>query len=377
MAVTTYAQITSLIPEIWEAVLWYADHNFMMPRAVSVFADESGMTPRNVSEYIENGIVQAVAESDDISERQLIRNLLTTIVPQEFGDRIDLYRQRIITDDSNVVADAARDLGYTLGKSMETNLLATATGVTGGNMGDGTEVFDLASIIQARTHLGRLGIPGPYYVALHPFHFADVLSSFIDISQPAPLSFRSSSVLSYRMPGFADTQIFIPTLHPTAEVQTLTRTSTGGNFTLTVRMGDNEETTANISGAATLAAATIEAALETLTFVAAADVAVTGAAGGPFTITWSRYDYTAVVTVNDVDLTGGTVTIATTAGKAKSVLYTRDALVLDMRAGLLLETERDVSARRMELVATQIYGHGLWRGSRGVTLNYDATPSVT
>lgn len=380
MAVTAYSQVVSLIPEYWEFALWYAAHTFSMPGNVSLFADHSGMTPRNISEYTENGIAQAVSESTDITARQLIRSLLSTLTPQEYGDRVDLYDQRVETDPESVMTDAAADLGYSLGKSMELNLLNTLTDVTGGNIGNGSAAFSLTPLFEARAYLERQGIRGPYIAAVHPYHFLDIAKDVIDLSKPADLSYRERLFSVYQMPGFADMRIFVPSLHPSAPVQTWTMggVPTGGTFTITVQMGDVSATTA--AQAFNETAANIQTDLEALSNVTAGDVTVTGSAGGPWTVTWAHYGYTPTVTFDNALLTGGTspgVTSVEASAKAKSVLYTRDALALDMRRGLRIEAERDASERRTELVATQIYATGLWRGSRGVTMNYDATSPVS
>jgi hypothetical protein len=101
------------------------------------------------------------------------------------------------------------------------------------------------------------------------------------------------------------------------EVQTVTITGTpaGGDFTLTF----SGQTTTAIAYNATANA--VELALEALSNLAPADVAVTGSAGGPYTVTFAgAYEDTdvPVMTKNAAGLTGGTspnVTVATlTAG---------------------------------------------------------------
>ncbi len=99
------------------------------------------------------------------------------------------------------------------------------------------------------------------------------------------------------------------------EVQTLTRTSTGGTVTLTFR----GETTPTIPAtAAGFTASAVQAALESTTAFspAAGDAVVAGAAGGPLTVTFSgrRYEATDVpqLVVDNTLATGGTVTVATT-----------------------------------------------------------------
>lgn len=110
------------------------------------------------------------------------------------------------------------------------------------------------------------------------------------------------------------TGLYVPYAASPSEVQTLTRTSTGGTVTYTF----DGETTAGVSAAATVTAAVIQAALETLASVNPGDVTVTGATGGPFTVTFGgRYLGTNVpqLVVDNTSATGGTIVAATgTAG---------------------------------------------------------------
>ncbi|MGW5989558.1 hypothetical protein ACWFRT_13665 [Streptomyces anulatus] len=109
------------------------------------------------------------------------------------------------------------------------------------------------------------------------------------------------------------TGLFEPYAAVTNEVQTLTVTGapTGGTFTITW----SGQTTAAIAYNAT--AAVVQTALEALSNIAPGDVAVTGAAGGPWTLTWGGTqlgeDVAAPTTTET--FTGGTtpdITIATT-----------------------------------------------------------------
>lgn len=107
--------------------------------------------------------------------------------------------------------------------------------------------------------------------------------------------------------------LFEPYAAVSNEVQTLTVTGapTGGTFTIAF----SGQTTGAIAYNAT--AAQVQAALEALSNVAPGDVTVTGAAGGPYTLTWGGAylgeDVAAPTTVES--FTGGTtpdITIATT-----------------------------------------------------------------
>jgi hypothetical protein len=125
----------------------------------------------------------------------------------------------------------------------------------------------------------------------------------------------------------------------TNEVQTLSRTSTAGTFTLTF---DGEETATISASAAGFTAAAVEAALEALDNLVPADVTVAGSAGGPLTVTFSgTYAGTnvAMLVVDDALATGGDVTVAETTpgdyGAADS--YNGIALTASTDAGDTLD----------------------------------------
>lgn len=129
------------------------------------------------------------------------------------------------------------------------------------------------------------------------------------------------------------------------EVQTVTEGGSGlTSFTLTW----NGQTTASIAAAAT--AAQVQSALEALSNIGAGNVAVTGNAGGPYTVTFQGALAGTDVAAMTATPTGGTgtVTIATaTAGG------TEGGGGLDVAAGLLFssvkvpntaDTTKDVGA---------------------------------
>ena len=93
----------------------------------------------------------------------------------------------------------------------------------------------------------------------------------------------------------------------TNEVQTLTLSATGGTFTLTY----SGQTTSALAYNAS--AATVETALEALSNLIPAEVAVSGSAGGPYTITFATMN-AALLTASAASLTGGSGTAVIAQG---------------------------------------------------------------
>ncbi|MFE6126736.1 hypothetical protein ACFQ6Q_00465 [Streptomyces sp. NPDC056437] len=113
----------------------------------------------------------------------------------------------------------------------------------------------------------------------------------------------------------ATSGLYEPYAAVTNEIQTLTVTGapTGGTFTITW----SGQTTGAIAYNAT--AAVVQTALEALSNIAPGDVVVTGAAGGPWTLTWggTQLGENVAAPTTTESFTGGTtpdITIATTTG---------------------------------------------------------------
>lgn len=68
-----------------------------------------------------------------------------------------------------------------------------------------------------------------------------------------------------------------------------------------------------------------------------------------------------------------TSNIPVVSNNARGLMFSREALALDVRRAPRLETERDASRRGWELVMSAIYAHGTWRPEWGVQIFTDAT----
>lgn len=376
----TLALINSLIDPIREGALWYAQHNFIMPRLVTVFSDKSGFAPRTTSGYDESGAPVSLAETDDMTPTAFTRAQLETLTPAEFGKQFIITDRRIETDDENIVSDAMRDIGYTMGKDVEVKSLGMFSQLTGGIYGSAASRMSLNKLVAAKSRLEKAGIPGPYVTVLDTYQYLDLWADWTDMSKPAPLSIRELAMRNFYVTQIADFFVVVSSLVPRTAVQnekqsvTITGTPTGGNYKLVFA----EQETANIAHNANAAA--VEAALEALPNIGVDNVVVTGT-NPNFVVEFQGT--LAGENVPELDvvvaLSGGTspdVTIATTQeGKnyALGAMFTRDAMALDLRRPLRIEPERDASMRWTELNSTMVYAYGKWRPERGVILKSDAS----
>jgi len=377
---STYALISDVLPDIWEAALYYIQHSFVMPSLIRNFGDQTGMVPRKITEYIETAVTDNLGETTDLTPVAFDRDLLRTITPKEIGKQFLITDRRVESDLESVVVDAVRDLGYTMGKKLETDLLGNFANLTGGTAGSTTAAFSTTVLFNARSALEKAGVPGPYVAVIHPWMYLDIFSDFTSLSNAAPLDIRNLAQAQYYTTSIADISVVVSSLIPltavVAEVQDIdiTGTPTGGTFTLTFR----NATTAAIAYDAD--APTVETAIDLLETLADGDVEVTGT--NPNFVFTHQGNLIGGVELWEFDgtaLTGGsspTLTVTDTTdgtASARGALFNREAMVLDMRRNLRIEPDRDPSLRSAELNATMIYGHGVWRSNWGVEMLSDAT----
>lgn len=383
---TTLALVTSLIPDIREGALMYAQYSFVAPRLVKTFTDQSGFTKRVNSIYRETGITDNLGELQDLTATEFDREALASLTPKEIGKQFVITDRRVETDLENVLGDAAIDIGYTVGKKVEIDVMNEFKNLQGGKVGATGTDASMDNIYEARSVLEANAVPGPYVVVLHSYQWLPIFKSFVSLSNAAPLDIRNEAQRNYFITNVADMTFVVSPLVPysssTNEVQTATvgGTPTGGTFKLSYRGA----VTAAIAYNA--AAATVQAALEALRTIGTGNVTVSGSAGGPYTITFVG----ALAGVNailiqraDNSLTGGTspdVTIVQTtagAGYATGAIFNRDAIALDLRRAMRIEPQRDASLRSTELNTTMVYGVGQWRTEWGIQIQTKATAPNT
>lgn len=387
---STYALISALIPDIWENAMWYAQHQFVMPRLVTTFTDQNGMEDRKNSLYVETGIQDNVAETADLDSYryEFDRNLLSTLSPKEVGKQFLITDRRIDTDTENVMADAARDLGYAAGKKVEQDLLALFASASGGQFGDQTNDASMNLLYAGRAALEAAAVPGPYVAVLHPLQWFDIHGDFVNLDNPAPLSVREQAQQSYYVTQVADMTIVVSSLVPktavATEVQTLTfdaGTADAGTFKLAFGGYETTALAYNATGA------TIQTAFRALTSIGGdTGVTVTGSAGGPFVITFgggfAGEDVPLVEvrenTVQDTPVAMALTPVETTKGSnyASGAIFRREAFALDQRRGFRIEPQRDASKRGWELNLSGIYAVGTWRPDYAVLLKSDASAPI-
>lgn len=143
-----------------------------------------------------------------------------------------------------------------------------------------------------------------------------------------------------------------------AEVQTITRTATGG----TVAISFDGETALAVPVVAATTAADVRAALETLSNIDPGDVVVTGAVGGPFVITFGgKYlgENVPLIDVDDTNATGGTVLLAQTTQGGSAVVDGRA-----VGSGLLLASSEVRPTNKTGRIVVPVMWQGIVRAHK-------------
>jgi hypothetical protein len=164
---TRYADISSLVNDIYEGALFTLRERNLLTRTVRVFTDTMSMAPRKNTAY-GTANVRQVGEGEDITPTKFDRTLLSTLTPARYSDQFVITDERIATDPLNVRADAAMELGAAFAEYVDKQLVADFNGLTGGTIGTpgGTLTWD--NLSDAYVLLVMAKVPRPYWCALHP-----------------------------------------------------------------------------------------------------------------------------------------------------------------------------------------------------------------
>jgi hypothetical protein len=167
---TRYADISALLPDIWEAALEYARHETIMMNLVTNFRDRSGLVPRKNSEYAAL-TAKPVGEDDDLTPDKYTRSLLSTLTPAEIGLQVFLTDSEIESDDASVRANAGRELGAALAEKVETDLLGNFSSLTGGTIGTAGSAMSWGYFFAARSVLRNTRARPPYMCVMHDYQW--------------------------------------------------------------------------------------------------------------------------------------------------------------------------------------------------------------
>lgn len=213
---TTLSLVRQFLPDIWEAALDYIRYSFVMPGLITAFSDTTSWVDRKVTEFQEGTVDEDLGELEDLTPQQLTRRLLAVLTPAEHGMQYVITDRNLESDNIAVLARAASNIGYSLGKHLEVDLLEDLASLTGGSVGSAGAALTWANIYEGRARLAANGVPGPYSVVLHEYQWFDLATAanLVSLSSPAPLQVRNDIQSRYYLGSQGDMNFFVSGLVP-------------------------------------------------------------------------------------------------------------------------------------------------------------------
>lgn len=411
-----------LIPHIEELALQYVFRKYVMAQRVSVFSDMSGWNVRKISEYLPSRRAQELAEDTAIPDTTLLRARKSVIEPKEIGDRYRVSDRRVTTDLENITADIVTALGKGIGDKVEVDLYDTALSTfRGGTLGTSSVDYSFDLMLSAATLFRARARDGQLFHVIHPFQALPIMQELIDYTgAQTSLPFRDSATTrlqntnlrEFDLPTFGNVNLVIGEFLPRKVIHKLAVYGTGGTFRL--QIGNGSSLTENITAAITVSATpattvtNIQTALNTVLAAATwydgvGTYVVSGAANDDLTITPPTDLYlndedqlrVAVKYDEDANLSGGFieanlqksaydlvtglsnapedadgndlgVALWERSAIAKSLMWQRGALVLDIRKPVTSFFELTMQGRTAEYSGSMVYGAGKWSPEQGM-----------
>lgn len=163
MALNLWSDVSSISNSIREDAIFVVREVAQMQNLVTVFRDASGGNPRIGYAY-NKGTAIAIAETDDLTSKAFTPSADQTLTPAEIGLQFFVTDLRAESDSpDNIIADAARELGFAANDKIESDLVTDLASLTGGTVGAaGTAItwgYLAAGIAQARNANKSNSIP--------------------------------------------------------------------------------------------------------------------------------------------------------------------------------------------------------------------------
>ncbi len=423
-----------LIPHIEHLALKYVFRNYAMAARVHTFTDMSGWNARKISEYLPARRAGELSEDTAIPDNTMVRVRKATLEPKEVGERYRVSDRRTSTDIEDITADIVESLGKSIGDKLEQDLQDAARDeFIGGTIGDGTAVYTLNLMLQAATLFRQRARHGQLFHVIHPFQALEVMEDLIDYAgAQTSLPFRDSattqlagvqSLTEFDLPTFGGVNLVVGDYLPRRVVFGLAIYGTAGTFRLQLGDGYDTATPFNITAAITVSTTpatlltNIQAGLDgldmSLYYSGAGSWVVTGTDILLMTITppsdfyiddgsnlrvavqyddvdkaslWgganevylqkSGYDLITTITGSPQDVDGNDlgVTMSEQNATARSLLFQRSAIVLDIRKPIVAHFDNNINqGRTFEYAGSTVYGIGRWSPELGMFVHTKAS----
>lgn len=209
---TTFSDVQSFLNELYEGALFKLREQNMLLRTVTRMGGR-GLLARKGTEYGDLN-PREISEHDDLIATAQERSLLATLNPRIIADQVFISDARIESDDHNIQADVALNLGASFAEQVDESIASSFANLTGGTVGGGAgSALTWSDLITARKTLQKRKVPRPYWCVLHPDQYADIyteaaLNGNAGAFQAAPM-FNDLLVNEYQVTSIMGGVIFV------------------------------------------------------------------------------------------------------------------------------------------------------------------------
>jgi hypothetical protein len=173
---TTYADVKTLIGNIYDLALLTAQEGNIIAPLVRHFTPHSDSIPRTWAEY-SGGTYASTAETDDLSSQAFTPSVAGTATPSVFAQQVFLTDKRIRSDPMSVQSDTGTYLGQLASSDIDTALAALFSSFTGGTVGTAGGTLTWTNLLFASAYLRKNKVPAPYFAILDPVQWAYLTSA--------------------------------------------------------------------------------------------------------------------------------------------------------------------------------------------------------
>lgn len=192
---TRYADVTTLVPDIYEGALFQLRYDNLLVPTVRIFNDTVGMNPRKLTQYGAANPRQ-VAEGEDVVPTVFDKSLLATLTPYTYADQFLITDERVRTDGPDSVrTDGAEELGGAFAEDVDQNITGNFASLTGGTVAPSSGTLSILDFMLARSVLQTNKARGPFFAVVHPYQWYRMVA----LAGSATYSFNQSPAFQDRL----------------------------------------------------------------------------------------------------------------------------------------------------------------------------------
>lgn len=180
MAITTFADISAVVPQIYERALFVAREQNLMAQLVD-HKSAKGWMARVITER-PKVTAESVPDGVDYQNPQTFgKNAIATLTPGEVIAQVVITDQALESDPDGARDDASVELGNAIAEKIDQDLASTFANFTRDKGPGNTTDAGLSSVAAAIAVLQTSHAPGRKYVVLHPYQWHTI---WLALGQP-------------------------------------------------------------------------------------------------------------------------------------------------------------------------------------------------